>query len=69
MFRGSIGSSTESPNGATRMRLPRPVQRSKALREASPKVPVAQSACVSLARYSVSWPYKGGSTEDDTYNC
>eukprot|EP00959_Pyramimonas_sp_CCMP1952_P265932 5560192-Pyramimonas_sp.AAC.1 len=42
------------------MRLPHPVQRFVARRGAPPKVPVAQSACVSHIQYSVSWSQMEG---------
>eukprot|EP00959_Pyramimonas_sp_CCMP1952_P083464 1744819-Pyramimonas_sp.AAC.1 len=46
-FRGPIRGSAEGPRGAVRMRLPHPALRFVAPFGAPPKVPVAQSACVS----------------------
>eukprot|EP00959_Pyramimonas_sp_CCMP1952_P339091 7101363-Pyramimonas_sp.AAC.1 len=55
---GPIGSSTESPSGAVRMRLPHPVQRFVAPWGTPPKGPVAQFACVSPIQHRASWPHR-----------
>eukprot|EP00959_Pyramimonas_sp_CCMP1952_P190861 3991572-Pyramimonas_sp.AAC.1 len=64
-----MGSSTEGPSGAARMRPLRPVQLFVATQGAPTNVPVAQSACGSCAKCGVSWPHRelGNKTEHNHF--